>query len=558
MNSIGKRIEWIDIFKGLAIILVVIGHATGLFNAYIYQFHVAAFFFISGWVAKFDETTLIEDTYKKLMKLIVPLLTMVMVFGVIIHFMDMCGIYKYFWQEGTSEGVYELITNFLKAGTVVDILGASWFVVVLFFASVLSHFLYVITKRNKYAFIIASGVVYIVGYYKMRNGYSLPYGADIAFVAQGYYGIGFVLKCVLPQKLFEKNQKCIVYNVVLFIATSIFMYLMNENLNGLGLMNMANREMNSLGWTALAITNGIIWLYALSQSMSLTIFRCLKSVLIEIGKNTMGIMLLHFSFFRIVSWLLFVFGKVRISELKNLVPSIEVSNRFWVLYVLIAIAGSMGVWKVITGIPVLRQLLGMDARFIKSIYAFKPINEFLEVYYKIVKSVSDGIRSSQGKLSTLLTFLGLLIILFGCRYVPNNNLNVSEISGAVQANFPYNGKEFEFKEGWLDQGEGETYRWVEQESIFVIPLSNQSIIRLSGYIPEGIDISRVDVYLNDLYIIGDNISGGQSLELEGSISEALKDGKDVFKIVFNGERVPAANDADQRVFSAMFTTIEIK
>ena len=61
MNEKNKRIEWIDIFKGLAIILGVIGHSTGQFNGYIYQFHVAAFFFISGWVAKFDNTNLFKD-----------------------------------------------------------------------------------------------------------------------------------------------------------------------------------------------------------------------------------------------------------------------------------------------------------------------------------------------------------------------------------------------------------------------------------------------------------------------------------------------------------------
>ena len=31
-----ERIEWCDIFKGLLIILVVTGHATGMFNRYIY------------------------------------------------------------------------------------------------------------------------------------------------------------------------------------------------------------------------------------------------------------------------------------------------------------------------------------------------------------------------------------------------------------------------------------------------------------------------------------------------------------------------------------------
>lgn len=44
-----KRIEWCDIYKGIMIILVVIGHATGQFNSWIYQFHMAAFFFISGY-----------------------------------------------------------------------------------------------------------------------------------------------------------------------------------------------------------------------------------------------------------------------------------------------------------------------------------------------------------------------------------------------------------------------------------------------------------------------------------------------------------------------------
>ena len=43
-----KRIVWVDIFKALAIILVVVGHATGKFNQYIYLFHVSAFFFISS------------------------------------------------------------------------------------------------------------------------------------------------------------------------------------------------------------------------------------------------------------------------------------------------------------------------------------------------------------------------------------------------------------------------------------------------------------------------------------------------------------------------------
>lgn len=35
-NATSRRIEWIDVFKALAIIFVVLGHATGKYNIYIY------------------------------------------------------------------------------------------------------------------------------------------------------------------------------------------------------------------------------------------------------------------------------------------------------------------------------------------------------------------------------------------------------------------------------------------------------------------------------------------------------------------------------------------
>jgi len=37
-----------SIYKAVAICLVVVGHSADIFNGYPYQFHVAAFFFISG------------------------------------------------------------------------------------------------------------------------------------------------------------------------------------------------------------------------------------------------------------------------------------------------------------------------------------------------------------------------------------------------------------------------------------------------------------------------------------------------------------------------------
>lgn len=561
------RIEWIDIYKGIAIILVVLGHATGLFNAYIYQFHVAAFFFISGWVAKYDDSSLLKDTYMKFVTLVIPLFTMVILFGVVLQILDFCGIYKYFFDEGTETTIGVLVSNFLKCGAMINLLGAAWFVVVLFFASILSHILYLFSFRNKYVFIVISAIVYVLGYFKMKSSYSLTYSADIALVAQGYYGMGFILKSTMPNISLKRNKKGVEIAVILLLGTSFAMYLMNRFLNGANLMDIASHQMNSLGWTFLSIVNGITWLYAVSQIIEIIKVDFITKGLVEIGRSTMGIMMLHFSFFRIVAAVLFVLGFAEVTEMKRLVPSTEVGNKFWILYVFVAIVGAYFVWKWITKIPVLKQLLGADRRFINAFLQTKPMQDISTVYLKIAKSIEAGLKikvEKKGKV-TFAAFIMALLLFFSIRFIPSINMqtgnDVSEtnvISGPVQITFPYEGNEVEFDEGWLEQTDEESYRWVRKESSFSISLSDQESVRFSGYVPAGIEVSHVSLFLNNILIAESDIMGEQQLILEGIIKEEIIEGNNIFRMVFDGERVPTKSDADQRVFSAMFTSIDIQ
>ena len=553
-----SRIEWIDIYKGLAIVLVVIGHATGVFNSYIYQFHVAAFFFISGWCAKFDETSLLKDLYKKTMTLIVPLVTLVFFFSIITNLMSVCGVYKYFWEENTLLSIFETINNFFKSGSMMNLMGAAWFVIVLFSTALLSHFIYIIALHNKFTFIIGTIFMYVYGYYMMYNGNTLNYGIDIAFVAQGYYGMGFFLKKTLPSTLLSENKRNFVVCAIIFAVSSLNMKLMNIFVGGKNLMDLANRQINSLEWSTLAIINGILWLYALSQIVSVFNFNLLKKGLLEMGQNTLGIMLFHFTFFRIVSVLLFLFGVVNINELKNLVPSSNVSNYFLPVYILMALYGSVITWKGITKVPVLKQLLGRDRLFINNILETKPVKDFTETYHKIAFSIEKAIKddSRPKNIVIVLPFLGMVILILFCRCVPL--LGGVEIKGKVTATFPYEGNLIQFEEGWLDQSESETYRWIRKESTFEIPLADQNNIKIEGYIPADTNVSHVDLYLNEVHIAGCDVDEEQQLILEGAISEYLQKGIDTFKIVFDGEKIPTAEDMDQRVFSAMVTSIEIQ
>lgn len=69
------RVEWVDIYKALGIILVVVGHTTGILNTYIYQFHMAAFFLISGYTTNLEKDTVGHYIYKKIYRLFIPLLS---------------------------------------------------------------------------------------------------------------------------------------------------------------------------------------------------------------------------------------------------------------------------------------------------------------------------------------------------------------------------------------------------------------------------------------------------------------------------------------------------
>ena len=50
--EVKKRIQWIDVLRGVGILLVVAGHTQIPIHKYIYGFHMPLFFFISGYLWK--------------------------------------------------------------------------------------------------------------------------------------------------------------------------------------------------------------------------------------------------------------------------------------------------------------------------------------------------------------------------------------------------------------------------------------------------------------------------------------------------------------------------
>lgn len=569
---IGKRIYWIDIYKAATIILVVIGHSTGKFNAYIYQFHVAAFFFISGYVSKMDKECLGKELYKKFMSLIVPLFTMVVIFGIVIEALKEAGIYDIFYETGTVPNKLYLINNFIVNGSMIDLLGAAWFLEVLFSTAILSHILYIISRKNIAIFSFITMLVYLFGYYKMKNTGGHIYGIDLALIAQGYYGMAFSVKNIMlhnKKKTGGQQNIVLLRTIVFFSLTSIIMYIMKTYFPSKSIMDLANRQIHNIYWSTAAVVNGIICLYTLSKLISYINIDVLIKTFNIIGKNTMGIMLLHFFFFRIVSYILFKIGMAPLEACKNLVPPPEIGNRFWMIYAVVAVTGSILIWTAFRKVPVLNQLLGLNKSYMDKIPEFEPCRQVVKLYDIVTKALSNAWKDYVKYLAMpkhkmvfyAMTAAAIILILIGSRFVPpingDNNLNI--VSGTVTVEFPYNGNAIEFKDGWLPQTNDEKYRWVAQESEFAICLGEQSKIRLSGYVPAEVEnLSKMELYMNGNIIVECDIRVEEQINIEADFAAYKIEDENVFKIIFDGIRTPKTGDADQRSFSAMFTSIVIE
>ena len=70
--SRAERLSWLDVLKGIGIILVVIGHVYSnrtVFN-WLYSFHMPLFFLAAGWVYK--EKSVLTDIKRRIQTIVVP------------------------------------------------------------------------------------------------------------------------------------------------------------------------------------------------------------------------------------------------------------------------------------------------------------------------------------------------------------------------------------------------------------------------------------------------------------------------------------------------------
>ena len=290
-----KRVDYLDIAKGLAIFLVVMGHAalafdTPFWRLAIYAFHMPLFFLVSGTVARcrgdFGGKGVLAFVGKNMMAIMVP------------YFL-WAFIYLPFRFESVPYVFYASWAALDKIGTST----ALWFLPALFVARMeMAGLDWCVTKARwprTVAFPVLAVVSFAVGFSLPRPALGYPWGADSACIALGFMLIGHAAKDVLAAN--DRRGVC-GQLAVLFATLAMFVggtWFRRENLTLVGMFSFQYGNLFWFFWNAFAGSAAVLALSSLlSRIRRDAAGGRFRAFLVWLGRNTIGVYLLHLPIIR--------------------------------------------------------------------------------------------------------------------------------------------------------------------------------------------------------------------------------------------------------------------
>ncbi len=288
-----QRIAYIDIARGIGILLVVLGHSDlALVSPYlhqiIYSFHIPLFFFLSGIF--FDPGIAPGLFLKKRFRAILQpyLFVIFLIFLASVSFTNM-GI-------STALGRF---TKSMYASTEYIWWIPLWFLPCLFATSLFAYVVYRIFLpkiENRYLrwvvlLVILAGGVYFVGVFypftvplfgKAYELYGLPYNLDVVLISGFFFMLGAEIKRLPLDKVFGNKGLLLLTGMGLLVLNAFFSQR----------MDLAVRIYNSFLINTLEALLGIAFTLALSKQIEST-NTSFASAMAYIGQTSLFILIFH-------------------------------------------------------------------------------------------------------------------------------------------------------------------------------------------------------------------------------------------------------------------------
>ena len=422
LKETAVRLEWMDVLRGLLILSVVIGHATGAFNQYIYQFHMGAFFIVSGYTANPERRSVPRTIYHRFCTTYLPLLSAVVLFAFVSLVLSKTGLYSLLFAESSVYiGFKGILREFLLSGSIwAWWLGAAWFVLVLFGAALINRVvLKLCDDRYSVPYFLLSAAIFLYGYHQSKAG-GMRFAADLMFIAQFYIALGTFAKKFLGAKI---GKEKLVFQLLGLVVTGALLFAATK----LSLsMDMSARRLNFPLVDVLLSVNGLSFCYFAAALIGRG--KILKKVLRFLGKNTLPIVFFHFAGFKIGYGILYLFKIVSGSYFQNFVPTTEIGNAWWWMLTLVSVGASVAVWLLMMKNPVARVLFGQEKALYDRLWTWGEktlgsIRQRMDSPPAWISGFMEQARGWAGKIcwkkvcKGLLLFLLVLLLIF-CTMMP--------------------------------------------------------------------------------------------------------------------------------------------
>lgn len=197
------RIDWIDFAKGVAIILVVLGHAISSkmdLYKFIFVFHMPFFFVTAGFLLNLDKWGGYEKynafASKLFKRLLLPYyIAEILWYPIWFVVCHKAGYLNYLQLWATISPVDAFTAIFIGNGNDIGlVLGPLWFLTALLFTEIIFVKLY--NRLNKICaevFVFSVAMCSLAGIYISKIS-TLPMGTDIALAAQIFILVGVLIK----------------------------------------------------------------------------------------------------------------------------------------------------------------------------------------------------------------------------------------------------------------------------------------------------------------------------------------------------------------------------
>lgn len=260
------KFQWVNIAKGLTIILMVLGHTSlpnGL-SRWIWSFHMPFFFFISGLLTNFEKP-ISQFSIHKGKQLLIPFLW----YSIIVLFL---------YSNAQKEQVINVYTNLILFG---------WGGIALWFVPVI--YISLITVRifsNTFLpimILIFMTVGRFLDFYNIELPWTLssvPFAA--AIISTAYY---------FHEKLISIYQKCIKQHI-LCSSISFIGLVLSISISLFYRLDMACNQISPIIPIYIGAISGIFFILTFSILLYNFNFRPINDILIWCGKNTFEIMAL--------------------------------------------------------------------------------------------------------------------------------------------------------------------------------------------------------------------------------------------------------------------------